>query len=68
MVPLEKKFIVETVREPAASMTVRIEGETSKRLEAAAAASGLSRNKIINLALKFALDNIEFVEKKTDGQ
>jgi len=68
VVYLEKKFIVETVREPAASMTIRIEGETNKRLEAAAFKSGLSRNKIINMALKFALDNIEFVEKKPDEE
>ena len=65
---MEKKFIVETVREPATTMTIRIDGKTNRRLEEAAFKSGKSRNKIINMALKFALDNIEFVEKKPDEE
>ena len=60
---MDKKFVVKTNQEPAVTMTIRIDGETNKRLESAAFKSGLSRNKIINMALKFALDNIEFVDK-----
>jgi predicted HicB family RNase H-like nuclease len=62
---LEKKFIVNTKNEPAVTMTIRIDGESNNRLEAAALKSGLSRNKIINMAIKFALDNIEFVDDKS---
>ena len=65
---MDKKFVVDTNREPAVTMTIRIDGKMNRRLEEAAQKSGKSRNKIINMALKFALDNIEFVEKKPDEE
>ena len=65
---MDKKFIVNTSNEPAVTLTIRINGEDNKRLEAAAYKSGLSRNKIINMAIKFALDNIEFVDGSSDAE
>ncbi|MDR0838775.1 MAG: ribbon-helix-helix domain-containing protein [Oscillospiraceae bacterium] len=59
---MDKKFIVGTKNEPAVTMTIRIDAEDNAKLEAAALKSGLSRNKIINMAIKFALENLEFVD------
>lgn len=58
---MEKKFIVTPREERSVTMTIRIDTEYNKKLEDIALKSGRSRNKLINMALKFALDNVEFV-------
>ena len=65
---MDKRFIVRTEHKPSVTITVRIDDDSNERLEAAAFKSGLSRNKIINMAIKFALDNIEFDDGEQDAQ
>lgn len=63
---MNKKFIVtpktnkKTVKSE--TVTIRIDGESYKKLEELVIKSGRSRNELINKAIKFALDNLEFSE------
>lgn len=59
---MDKKFVVTPKTERSVTVTVRIEMETHKRLEELVIKSGRSRNELINKAIKFALDNLEFTE------
>ena len=59
---MDKKFIVTPKTERSFTVTVRIEMETYQRLEELVTKSGRSRNELINKAIKFALDNLEFTE------
>lgn len=59
---MEKKFIVTPKTERSVTVTVRIEMETHERLEQLVIKSGRSRNELINKAIRFALDNLEFIE------
>lgn len=61
----EKKFIVTPKEERSVTMTIRIDTEYNRKLEDVALKSGRSRNELINMAIKFALDNIEFVDSTT---
>ena len=59
---MDKKFVVTPKTERSVTVTVRIEMETYKELEELVNKSGRSRNELINKAIKFALDNLEFSE------
>ena len=59
---MDKKFVITPKTERSVTVTVRIEMETHKRLEELVIKSGRSRNELINKAIKFALDNMEFTE------
>ncbi len=59
---MDKKFVVTPKTERSVTVTVRIEMETYQRLEELVTKSGRSRNELINKAIKFALDNLEFTE------
>lgn len=59
---MDKKFVVTPKTERSVTVTVRIEMETHQRLEELVIKSGRSRNELINKAIKFALDNLEFTE------
>ena len=61
---MDKKFVVTPKTERSVTVTVRIEMETYKKLEELVNKSGRSRNELINKAIKFALDNLEFSEWK----
>ena len=61
---MDKKFIVTPKTERSVTVTVRIEMETHQRLEELVIKSGRSRNELINKAIKFALDNLEFTDEK----
>ena len=60
---MDKKFIVTPKTERSVTVTVRIEMETHQRLEELVTKSGRSRNELINKAIRFALDNLEFAEE-----
>ena len=60
---MDKKFIVTPKTERSVTLTVRIETNTFNAIEELSAKSGRSRNELINKALKFALDNLEFSEQ-----
>lgn len=60
----QKKFVVTPKTESSVTVTVRIEKESHDRLEELVLKSGRSRNELINKAIKFALDNLEFDDGK----
>ncbi len=64
---MEKKFVVTSKTERSVTMTIRIDTEYNQKLEEVALKSGRSRNELINMAIKFALDNIEFVDNTTNS-
>ena len=55
-----KKFVVTPKIERSVTLTVRLETELNNYIEEIARKSGRSRNELINKALKFAFDNLEF--------
>lgn len=58
----QRKFIVTPKTERSVTLTVRIETELNNYIEEVARKSGRSRNELINKALKYAFDNLEFDE------
>ena len=54
------KFIVTPKTEKSVTLTIRIETELNNYIEEIAIKSGRSRNELINKALKFAFDYLEF--------
>jgi len=56
------KFVV-TPKSDSVTMTIRIQPDVNERLESLALQSGRSRNELINMALAFALNNLEFVSE-----
>ncbi|MBQ8759562.1 MAG: ribbon-helix-helix protein, CopG family [Clostridia bacterium] len=56
----QKKFIVTPKIERSVTLTVRLETELNNYIEEIARKSGRSRNELINKALRFAFDNLEF--------
>lgn len=56
----QKKFVVTPKVERSVTLTIRLETELNNYIEEIARKSGRSRNELINKALKFAFDNLEF--------
>lgn len=56
----QKKFVITPKVERSVTLTVRLETELNNYIEEIARKSGRSRNELINKALKFAFDNLEF--------
>ena len=59
----ENKFIITPKNDKATSLTIRIDLELNDILDNISQKSNRSRNEIINKALEFALDNLEFVNE-----
>ena len=59
---MEQKFVITPKIERSVTVTVRIEKDLHDELEELVKKSGRSRNELINKAIKFALDNLEFTE------
>ena len=55
-----KKFVITPKTERSVTLTIRLETELNSYIEEIARKSGRSRNELINKALKFAFDNLEF--------
>ncbi len=55
-----KKFVITPKIERSVTLTIRLETELNNYIEEIATKSGRSRNELINKALKFAFDNLEF--------
>ncbi len=56
-----KKFVITPKTERSVTLTVRLETELNNYIEEIARKSGRSRNELINKALRFAFDNLEFI-------
>lgn len=54
------KFIITPKVERSVTLTIRLETELNNYIEEIARKSGRSRNELINKALKFAFDNLQF--------
>ncbi len=59
----QKKFVITPKVERSVTLTVRLETELNNYIEEIARKSGRSRNELINKALKFAFENLEFDSK-----
>ena len=57
----ENKFVVTEKDTKSVTMTIRIYPEINAKLERLAQQSKRSRNELINKALEFALNNLEFI-------
>ena len=57
----ENKFVVTEKDSKSVTMTIRIYPEINTKLEQLALKSKRSRNELINKALEFALNNLEFI-------
>ena len=60
MVNMEK-FILDS-NKPSVTFTIRIEQELQERLDELSKKTNRSRNQIISMAIKYALDNVAFKE------
>lgn len=60
----QKKFVITPKVERSVTLTVRLETELNNYIEEIARKSGRSRNELINKALKFAFENLEFDSKQ----
>lgn len=56
----QNKFVITPKVERSVTLTIRLETELNNYIEEVARKSGRSRNELINKALKFAFDNLEF--------
>ena len=59
----QKKFVITPKVDRSVTLTVRLETGLNNYIEEIARKSGRSRNELINMALKFAFENLEFDSK-----
>ena len=59
---MRNKFVIQQKTTRSVTMTIRIDGETSEQLDKLAKKSNRSRNELINMSLRYALENLEFIE------
>lgn len=57
---VERKFIITPKYDRVVTLTLRISSEMNQKLEALSAQSGRSRNDLINQALEYAMEDVEF--------
>ena len=58
------KFIITPKEDPSVTMTIRIDKKIQDQFSELANKTNRSRNELINLALQYALDNMEIVEQE----
>lgn len=63
---MKEKFIIKPKTTRSVTMTIRIDSELNDKLDELALKSNRSRNELINLSLRYAFDNLEFVEEKDE--
>lgn len=59
-----KKFIIEPKEDKNITMTIRIDRSLQEEYNKLASATNYSRNELIAMALKYALDNMEIKNSK----
>jgi len=63
---MSEKFIItpkpSTPYEKSVTFTIRIDRELQEEYDSLAFSSNRSRNELINMALKYALNNLEFID------
>lgn len=58
------KFVIKPKTSRSVTMTIRIDNEISDKLDELALKSNRSRNELINMSLRYAFENLEFIEEK----
>lgn len=57
------KFVIKPKTTRSVTMTIRIDNEINEKLDNLALKSNRSRNELINMSLRYALENLEFIEE-----
>ena len=57
------KFLITPKEDPSVTMTIRIDKKIQEQFNELANKTNRSRNELINMALQYALDNMEVVEQ-----
>ena len=63
---MDEKFVVKPKTTRSVTMTIRIDKELNDKLEQLALKSNRSRNELINMSLKYAFDNLKFIDNKKE--
>jgi len=61
---MKENFVVKPKTAQSVTMTIRIDSETNSKLDELALKSNRSRNELVNMSLRYAFENLEFVEEK----
>ena len=61
---MKEKFIVKPKTVRSVTMTIRIDNEVSDKIDELASKSNRSRNEIINMSLRYAFQNLEFIQEQ----
>ena len=64
---MKEKFIIKPKTTRSVTMTIRIDSELNDKLDELALKSNRSRNELINLSLRYAFENLEFIEEKDEN-
>lgn len=59
---MSDNFIITPKEDKSVTMTIRVDKATQERFDELAKQSNRSRNELINMALKYALENVQFTE------
>ena len=59
---MKDKFVIKPRTTRSVTMTIRIDNELNEKLDELALKSNRSRNELINMSLRYAFENLEFVE------
>ena len=61
---MKDKFIIKPKTTRSVTMTIRIDSEINEKLDELALMSNRSRNELINMSLRYAFENLEFVQEQ----
>ena len=62
----DKKFIIKPKTTKTITMTIRIDEEINDKLDELSLKSNRSRNELVNTALRYAFENLEFIDVKNE--
>ncbi|MCL1904297.1 MAG: ribbon-helix-helix protein, CopG family [Oscillospiraceae bacterium] len=63
----DKKFIIKPKTTKTITMTIRIDEEINDKLDELSLKSNRSRNELVNTALRYAFENLEFIDVKNES-
>ena len=61
---MKDNFVVKPKTTRSVTMTIRIDSEINEKLDELALKSNRSRNELINMSLRYAFENLKFIEEK----
>jgi predicted transcriptional regulator len=61
---MSEKFVIKPNQNESITFSIRIDKDIQEKFDDLANKTGYSRNQLINMALRYALNNIEFKEEK----